>query len=102
MENIPKNPTDKQKRDTQDGTKGFNPKLGGQGKVGETGTSSFDANIDSGNINAGPPDYTIPGYPNDKETAPTSTEEIGQEEGGRMRQPTTSIVGRLLPVKLPT
>lgn len=65
-------------RDKKDGTKGFDPKLGGHAKAGFSNTSSFDA---------GPPDYTLPGYPSGKETA-------GQEEGGRRRQPTTSAVVR--------
>lgn len=68
-------------RDTKDGTVGFSPQLAGHAKANHSNTSSFDA---------GPPNYTLPGYPSSKETAP------GQEEGGRKRQPTTSIAGRVL------
>lgn len=64
---------------SQDATAGFSPKLGGHAKANHAHTSSFDA---------GPPDYTLPGYPTSKDTA-------GQEEGGKKRQPTTSVVGRV-------
>ncbi len=71
-------------RDTTDGTKGFSPQLAGHGKDGKSDTSSFDS---------GPPDYTIPGYPSGKENA-NQHADVGFEENGRMRQPTTSIVNR--------
>jgi hypothetical protein len=66
-------------RDSSDGTVGFNPQLAGHGKVDKSNTSSFD----------GPADYMRPGYFIPAEAAP------GQEEGGRQRQPTTSIAGRV-------
>jgi hypothetical protein len=70
------------KRDTIDGTKGFSPQLAGHGKDGKSNTSSFDS---------GPPDYTMPGYPSGKENAPPH-KDVGLEEGGRNRQPTTSVM----------
>lgn len=44
----------------QGGVKGFDPKLGGHAKANHANTSGFGA---------GPPDYTLPGYPSGKETA---------------------------------
>lgn len=38
-------------------------------------------------LHSGPPKYILPGHNSSKETA-------GQEESGRMRQPTTSAVVR--------
>ena len=65
-------------RDTKDGTIGFSRQLAGHGKAGHSHTSSFGA---------GPPDYTIPGYPSGEETA-------GQEKAGE-RDSTTSIINRV-------
>lgn len=69
-------------RDTVDGTKGFSPQLSGHGKDGKSNTSSFDS---------GPPDYAITRYPSGKENSHHSAD-VGLEEGGRMRQPTTSVI----------
>lgn len=77
------NPKNKKpaERDTIDGTIGFSSQLSGHGKAGHSHTSGFGD---------GPPDYTLPGYPSHK-----LTEQPGQEEGGRKRQPTSSIVARV-------
>jgi hypothetical protein len=61
---------------------GFSPQLAGHGKHGRSHTSSF----------GGPPDYTIPGYPSSLDV---SKKDVGLEEGGRRRQPTTSVAGRI-------
>jgi len=69
-------------RDTVDGTKGFSPQLSGHGKEGKSNTSSFDS---------GPPDYTMPGYQSGKEISHYHVD-MELEEGGRARQPTTSVI----------
>jgi len=61
--------------DMQDGAKGFDPKLGGAAIAGKINTSSFDI---------GPEDKIS------NITSPIAP--AGQEENGRMRQPTTSAV----------
>ena len=65
----------------QSGTKGFSPQLAGNGIVGESNTSSFDA---------GSPNYAQPGYLSEKERAD------GQKENYKKRHPTTSAAGRIL------
>lgn len=65
--------------DIKDGTKGFSPQLSGHAKADHAHTSTFDA---------GPPRYTMPGHPSNKET-------MGQEENGSNRQATTSAVARV-------
>lgn len=64
--------------DIKDGTKGFSPQLGGAGKAGKTHTSS---DVVSANNNAQQNELRN-GQP-------------GQEENGRMRQPTTSVVAHI-------
>jgi len=64
--------------DTHDGAKGFSPQLGGAGIAGKTNTSSFDAGSNEKPLS------------NDSSNAPA-----GQEENGRMRQPTTSAVAHI-------
>lgn len=73
-------------RDNKAGTEGFSPQLSGHGKADKSHTSSFDA---------GPPDYTLPGFPSGRETAPGPEEIMKEQEIGRKRQPTTSIAGRI-------
>lgn len=63
-------------RSDQSGVEGFAPNLGGHAKATHSNTSSFGGDLPAQ-------------VPQEKKPAP------GQEEGGRKRQPTTSIVGRV-------